>query len=542
MPSCPISSRSSSSDTLGNPYVFDPRIQGRVTISTGGPVSREETPVHPRKRAGDASRRADRGRQSVPHRPGARAIASGSQSPSTTSASAGIGAGYGIAIVPLQLHLGRNHDADAVLVAGQDPLRASVLQKSGDHPRDGQGPRSVIDLATMFDVDWMRGQSAGIYTLKNATPAEIIEELHASSRTEDQGNGLVRFQADQPPERRPGADAEAELLEKWEVGRAPRPSERGGRQLLCLSRGERPSQGSGRAAERRFTAAAPPVRAAEEAEVAPTKGRAHPIATNDRAVRGTPAGLCRRDGDTKAVARPLSSSSFRVIVVAGDLNSRRNSSASGRASFRAARPVTSRCASSPTSVNNKLLIKAPAGTYARSSGILRRIDKPPLQVLINATLAEVTLNDNLQVRRAVLPEEERRQGAALLGFTQRPQHRDRAVGPGPQLHIGSLVEPKVIIDALATETSVRVVSSPSVVVLHNQPATLQVGDEVPVATRQVVERHQPRRSARQRDPVQEHRRDPEGDAAASTPTASSRWISQQEISSVQRGPPAGMRR
>ena len=30
----------------------------------------------------------------------------------------------------------------------------------------------------------------------------------------------------------------------------------------------------------------------------------------------------------------------------------------------------------------------------------------------------------------------------------------------------------------------RVVSSPSVVVLHNQPATLQVGDEVPIITRQ----------------------------------------------------------
>jgi general secretion pathway protein D len=44
---------------------------------------------------------------------------------------------------------------------------------------------------------------------------------------------------------------------------------------------------------------------------------------------------------------------------------------------------------------------------------------------------------------------------------------------------------KVIIDALATETAVRVVSSPTVVVLHNQAATLQVGDEVPVATRQV---------------------------------------------------------
>ncbi len=29
-------------DTLSLPYVFDPRVQGRVTVSTGGPVSRRE--------------------------------------------------------------------------------------------------------------------------------------------------------------------------------------------------------------------------------------------------------------------------------------------------------------------------------------------------------------------------------------------------------------------------------------------------------------------------------------------------------------------
>ncbi len=48
--------------------------------------------------------------------------------------------------------------------------------------------------------------------------------------------------------------------------------------------------------------------------------------------------------------------------------------------------------------------------------------------------------------------------------------------------------PRVIIDALAKETSVRVVSSPSVVVLHNQPATLQVGDEVPIIDASGAER------------------------------------------------------
>ncbi len=43
-----------------------------------------------------------------------------------------------------------------------------------------------------------------------------------------------------------------------------------------------------------------------------------------------------------------------------------------------------------------------------------------------------------------------------------------------------------MLDALAKVTDVRVVSSPSLVVVDNQPAILQVGDEVPVTTQQAT--------------------------------------------------------
>ena len=48
---------------------------------------------------------------------------------------------------------------------------------------------SVLDLARMFDVDWMRGQSAGIYTLKNATPDDVIKELHTVFQEEARAKG-----------------------------------------------------------------------------------------------------------------------------------------------------------------------------------------------------------------------------------------------------------------------------------------------------------------------------------------------------------------
>ena len=132
-------------------------------------------------------------------------------------------------------------------------------------------------------------------------------------------------------------------------------------------------------------------------------------------------------------------------------------------------------------VNNKLLIRAPARVYRKILSVLYRIDRAPLQVLINATLAEVTLTDDLQYGVQFYLQGK----AGTFGFSTGDAVKIEPSAPGLNFMFGSRGTPKVIIDALATQTAVRVVSSPTVVVLHNQAATLQVGDEVPIATRQV---------------------------------------------------------
>jgi general secretion pathway protein D len=54
--------------------------------------------------------------------------------------------------------------------------------------------------------------------------------------------------------------------------------------------------------------------------------------------------------------------------------------------------------------------------------------------------------------------------------------------PGFNFLIGSATQPSLILDALHAVTSVKVLSNPSLVVINNQVATLQVGDVVPVST------------------------------------------------------------
>jgi general secretion pathway protein D len=58
--------------------------------------------------------------------------------------------------------------------------------------------------------------------------------------------------------------------------------------------------------------------------------------------------------------------------------------------------------------------------------------------------------------------------------------------PGANIVLGTNKDPAVVLSALKTVTDVKVLSAPALVVLDNQPAVLQVGDQVPVVTQQAA--------------------------------------------------------
>jgi len=159
----------------------------------------------------------------------------------------------------------------------------------------------------------------------------------------------------------------------------------------------------------------------------------------------------------------------------------------------------------PDAVNNSLLIYADQGNYKIIEATLQQIDKPALQVAIEATIAEVTLTNELSYgvqfflksKGFGLPPD---RGSLLNTQSTQPPSTttttDAATGiattvtsglinrvlPGFNLLLGSELSPSAILDALHTVTSVKVLSNPSLVVINNQVATLQVGDVVPVST------------------------------------------------------------
>jgi general secretion pathway protein D len=462
-------------DTLGQAYIFDPRVQGRVTISTGGPVSREE--ILSILESVLAMHRGALITEGNLYKivPEAEARQKVSIAVDYNSERKEVGVGYGISILPLK-HI----SADTMTrmlssLASQDPPRASLYNNLLIVRGTAQHRESVIDLAVMFDVDWMKGQSAGIFTLKNATPEDVIKELHAVFQEENQGKGLVRFQSISRLNAILAVTTKTKMLDEVEtwIGRLDRGGSEG--ENYYVYRVE-----NGRAKDlaellmAAFNGGGGTIRGAEESEVSPTESATRTTTTSMSGTTATGTGV-EGDTATPTAATDSSQDSSSTHSAASSASSPAFGSASSASSDQQVRIV-------PDERNNKLLIKATGRDLRRILSILRRIDQPPLQVLINATLAEVTLTDQLQYGVQYFLQKSGRVGG-LLGFSNGSDIEIAPPVPGLNFIVGSLVQPKFILDLLSRETAVRVVSSPSVVVLHNQPATLQVGDEIPVTTR-----------------------------------------------------------
>ena len=136
----------------------------------------------------------------------------------------------------------------------------------------------------------------------------------------------------------------------------------------------------------------------------------------------------------------------------------------------------------PNDQNNALLIFGTRREEDTVEATLRKIDVVPLQVLIDAVIAEVTLNDALQYGTQFYFRSHGING--ILNFAQQAFTTQGAVSFAtgfPGLVVGGSQSSGVpfAISALQQITTVHVLSSPQLLVLDNQQARLQVGDVVP---------------------------------------------------------------
>ncbi len=132
---------------------------------------------------------------------------------------------------------------------------------------------------------------------------------------------------------------------------------------------------------------------------------------------------------------------------------------------------------------NTLIVHAYPSDYKKIKTVLEQIDTPPKQVLIEVTIAEITLKDELKYG---LEWYIRHKGSKFIGDIQTLG----GLGVGGAGLVYSLVSTggrfKAIMNAFAKKDLINIISTPHIVVLDGNEASINVGTEVPVVSSEVT--------------------------------------------------------
>ena len=133
--------------------------------------------------------------------------------------------------------------------------------------------------------------------------------------------------------------------------------------------------------------------------------------------------------------------------------------------------------------NNALVILATPREYAVIETGLHELDTSPVQVLLEASIAEVTLTKDTQYGFQYFYQPS---GKSTFTLSNSASPTIASSFPGFSYMFANGSNIQVVLDALGSLTKVNVISSPEVLVLNNQTARLEVGNEVPVLSAQAV--------------------------------------------------------
>jgi general secretion pathway protein D len=128
---------------------------------------------------------------------------------------------------------------------------------------------------------------------------------------------------------------------------------------------------------------------------------------------------------------------------------------------------------------NALLVLATREDYERVQQVIARLDVIPSQVLIEATIAEVSLNDDLRFGVRWLFESA--SGDARGSFSDLVSGAVESAFPGFSF-LARSTDWRFVLNALSEVGRVDVLASPSLMVVDSRTATLQIGDQVPITT------------------------------------------------------------
>jgi general secretion pathway protein D len=502
-------------DLLNTGYVIDPRVQGTVSLVSVRPVPKPDL-IYVLESAlrlsGVVLVRDGAGYRLTPL---GDAVGGGRVDQAASSPEPG----YGVSVVPLQYVSAQTilklMDSFATKpgTIRADPTRNLLLIQG-----TGAERRTAVESVMSFDVDWMKGQSVGIYPLSSSAPEPIIAELEKIMDSGESGlsQSLVKFQpigrlnAIMVVSRKP---ALLQTASTWIRRLDHADSARTSVHVYHVKYGD--AKQMARVLTDMFVGGSSSSLDNADSQLAPGSGSSATSSLERMSLNSSGqsqiGGIAGGSSQGNSIFGQRPQGSNGPGGTAGSGSPLRGGAAGGGAldgqggTGGGGQPVMPGVRITPDVVNNELLIYADQGNYAIIEATLRQIDQPQLQVAIDATIAEVTLTNELSYgvqfflksQGFGLPADK---GSAVNTLATSPPTSttttDPTTGavstiatglinrvlPGFNFLLGSEASPTAILDALHTVTSVKVLSNPSLVVINNQVATLLVGDSVPVST------------------------------------------------------------
>ena len=468
-------------DTLEENYVIDPAVQGVVTVQTSRPLPRDALipTLESLLRMNGAALIQSGGLYRIV--PANSVLASGLVAPSAGNNE--VRPGYGVRIIPLK-YISATEMEKILLpfapeggVVSVDNAR-SLIMLSGT----SRELASLEQTVNIFDVNWLKGMSVGIYRLENIDAASAAEELGAvfGEGGDLPISGMLRFVPVSQLNSLLVITPQQEYLKDVQ-GWIDRLDGGGGERLYVydVENGQ----------------------AGYLADVLNNVFGGGGGGGGSSGSAGTTGGdvapglesTSMSSDDSFGSDQGLGSGSGGGLDEGGDLPDSTSATASmvdlgGEGSGLAFPGEDVRIVADEE--NNSLLIWATDRTYHKILDALRRVDVQPRQVLVEVTVAEVTLAGRLRYGLQWFFKNDvgNYGGGGVLGLP--PGTTVSSLVEGAAGNFGASDFAYAITDnagviralfqALESDNSVNVLSSPQVMVVDNQTASIRVGNQEPV--------------------------------------------------------------
>ncbi len=507
-------------DVVKADYVLHPPLAGSITLSTKSPVAPDqalfllETALQAN---GLALLRDARGSYHV-GRPDALKAIGGAVRQATGSS---LPPGYGAIIVPLQ-YIGATEMAAILkpLLPADGLVRVDTVRNllvlSGTRTQ----AEAWLDLVATFDVDLLKGMSVGVFPLKHATTKEIETALRlvsggggaattaggtnapsataatqvmggtgvaASGASLGEGNPLFGALRIMPIERinsvlvvTPRA-AYLEEARRW-IERLDQPNDSSTEPQLFIYQVKNVNA-------RHLASVLSGIFGDSRQATASNSG----VAPGLISATGGTAGAFGQSATSSVFGNTSSTRTSNVfgsssggLGLSSNTGTSRNSANASNTTTQQA-PVAATLGSirvMADELNNSVLVWSTRNEFNKIETTLKRLDLPLTQVLIEASIIEVTLGDGLEYGLQWAFSGDARSGyrgtgqisgldggvlgGLSKGFTYQLSNSAGAL--------------KAVLNGLASKSLIKVISSPNLMVLDNHTATINVGDQVPIVT------------------------------------------------------------